>query len=68
MIPLAGVPFKIMRLQQGGAAKERKLRLEHSPMPNGDEILQSAFVRFFNQRDNVAPAALSENHLAVRKS
>jgi transposase InsO family protein len=51
---------------QGCASKIRERRLEHSPMANGDQILESAFVWGFDQRDDVAFFALPENHFAMR--
>ena len=37
-------------------------------MANGDQILKSAFVRIFDQRDDVALFALPENDLAMRQA
>ena len=60
--------LEIVRLYQRRASKIRERRLEHSPMANGDQILKSAFVRSFDQCDDVALFALPKNDLAMRQA
>jgi hypothetical protein len=55
-----------VRLDQGSPSKVRKWRLEHSPVANRDQVLQSVLVRRFDQRDDVALLALPKNNLAVQ--
>lgn len=66
--PACRCTLEIVRLYQRRASKIRERRLEHSPMANGDQILKSAFVRIFNQCDDVALFALPENDLPVRQA
>jgi hypothetical protein len=58
--------LKIVRLYEGRATKERKWRLCHPPMANGDQILKAVFVRIFDQADDVALFALSKNSFSMR--
>jgi hypothetical protein len=56
---------KVVRLYRGCASKVRKRRLEHPPVANRDQILEPAFVRSLDQRDDVALIALPKNYLAM---
>jgi hypothetical protein len=59
---------EIVCLERGGSSEERKRRLEHSAMANGDEIFQSILVGVLDEFYNVALLALSESDLIVRKA
>jgi len=60
--------LEIVRLYERRASKICKRRLQHPPMTDRDQILQPAFVRSFDQRDDVAPLALPKDDLAMRQA
>ncbi len=60
--------IEVVGLDGGRAPKERERRLEHPPMADRDQILEPARVRSLEQRDDVAPRAMSENDLAMRRA
>ena len=59
---------KIISLYRSRTPKVSERGLKHPPMTNGNQILEPAFVRSFDQRNDIALVALAENDFAVRQS
>jgi hypothetical protein len=56
--------LEVVRLNDRGAAKEGKRRLEHARKPDWQQRLHPISIRFFQQREGIA-LGLSQDNLAM---